>query len=237
MQSDSQGSENHHKRGHISSRKYSVLEAKDQLLPPAPMVEQSLEVYRSPREKRDVSKHGPTGPGARVLAPMGVKEGRFVLGTFRSERMRVPYRSRQDDRLCVMLVLVHIDITPPHTPLPVFRRIGERTIPYSWRACKQLRHLCETALRSNGLFASMFDGLVAFAVDKWRHDFSARRVRFISRSGSPMKKGRFVLGTFRSERMRVPYRSCQDDRLRVMLVLVHLDITPPQGPQFVLDSV
>ncbi|GFV05720.1 uncharacterized protein TNCV_2450481 [Trichonephila clavipes] len=52
----------------------------------------------------------------------------------------------------------HIDITPPHTPLPVFRRIGKSTIPYSWRACKQLRHLCETALRSNGLFASMFDG-------------------------------------------------------------------------------
>ncbi|GFW76373.1 hypothetical protein TNCV_1581521 [Trichonephila clavipes] len=33
-----------------------------------------------------------------------------------------------------MLVLVHIDITPPHTPLPVFQRIGERTIPYSWKA-------------------------------------------------------------------------------------------------------
>ncbi|GFT14598.1 uncharacterized protein TNCV_632151 [Trichonephila clavipes] len=31
-----------------------------------------------------------------------------------------------------MLVQVHIDITPPHTPLPVFRRIGERTIPYLW---------------------------------------------------------------------------------------------------------
>ncbi|GFX49378.1 uncharacterized protein TNCV_3664911 [Trichonephila clavipes] len=74
-----------------------------------------------------------------------IKEGRFVLGAFRSGRMRVFYRSRQDDRLRVMLVLVHIDITPPHTPLPVFRRIGDRTIPYSWRACKQLRHLCETA--------------------------------------------------------------------------------------------
>ncbi|GFT89025.1 hypothetical protein TNCV_3084561 [Trichonephila clavipes] len=77
---------------------------------------------------------------------------------------------------------------------------GERTIPYSWRACKQLRHLCETALRSNGLFASMFDGLVAFAVDRWRHDCGARRVRFISRPGSPMSEGRFVLGTFRSGR-------------------------------------
>ncbi|GFY26704.1 hypothetical protein TNCV_2880321 [Trichonephila clavipes] len=52
----------------------------------------------------------------------------------RSERMRVRYRSRQDDRLRVMLVLVHMDITPPHTLLPVFRRIGERMIPYSWRA-------------------------------------------------------------------------------------------------------
>ncbi|GFT97520.1 hypothetical protein TNCV_386911 [Trichonephila clavipes] len=44
--------------------------------------------------------------------------------------MRVLYRSRQNDRLRVMLILVHIDITPPHTPLPVFRRIGKRTIPY-----------------------------------------------------------------------------------------------------------
>ncbi|GFT32586.1 uncharacterized protein TNCV_3145391 [Trichonephila clavipes] len=98
-------------------------------------------------------------------------------------KMRVHNRSHQDHRLRGMLVQVHIDITPLHTPLPVFQRIGERTIPYSWRACKQLRHLCETALRSNGLFAPMFDGLVAFAVDRWRHDCGARRVRFISRSG------------------------------------------------------
>ncbi|PRD34301.1 UNVERIFIED_CONTAM: hypothetical protein NCL1_15097 [Trichonephila clavipes] len=72
---------------------------------------------------------------------LNLSEGRFVLGTFRSERMRVLNRSRQTDRLRVMLVLVHIDITPPHTPLPVFWRIGERTMPYSRRACKQLRHL------------------------------------------------------------------------------------------------
>ncbi|GFW24727.1 uncharacterized protein TNCV_1959951 [Trichonephila clavipes] len=57
-----------------------------------------------------------------------LSEGRFVLGIFRSERMRVLNRSRQNDRLRVMLVLVHIDITPPHTPLPVFRRIGEAEI-------------------------------------------------------------------------------------------------------------
>ncbi|GFT79446.1 uncharacterized protein TNCV_604481 [Trichonephila clavipes] len=123
----------------------------------------------------------------------------FVLGTFRSERMRVFYRSRQNDRLRVMLELVHIDITPPHTPLPVFRRIGERTIPYSWRA-----------------------------LDRWRHYCGARRVRFISRSGSPMNEGKFVLGTFHFERMRVLYRSRPNDRLRVMLVLVHIDITPAQ---------
>ncbi|GFX70681.1 hypothetical protein TNCV_3307291 [Trichonephila clavipes] len=43
-----------------------------------------------------------------------MKEG-FDLGTFRSKRMRVLYRSRQDDRLHVMLVLVHIDITPPQS--------------------------------------------------------------------------------------------------------------------------
>ncbi|GFV99131.1 uncharacterized protein TNCV_1511071 [Trichonephila clavipes] len=68
----------------------------------------------------------------KTLLVEELSEGRSVLGTFRSERMRVLYRSRQDDRLRGMLVLIHIDITPPHTPLPVFRRIGERTMPYSW---------------------------------------------------------------------------------------------------------
>ncbi|GFX54594.1 uncharacterized protein TNCV_792811 [Trichonephila clavipes] len=84
--------------------------------------------------------------------------------------MRVRYRSRQNDRLRGMLVQVHIHITPLHSPLPVFRRIGECTIPYSWRGCKQLRHLCETAYLHQCLtvlIASMFDGLVAFAVDRW----------------------------------------------------------------------
>ncbi|GFU52667.1 uncharacterized protein TNCV_3893261 [Trichonephila clavipes] len=99
--------------------------------------------------------------------------------------MRVRYRSCQDDRLRLMLVLVHIGITPPHTPMPVIRQIGERMIPYSWRACKLLRHLNETALRSNGLFTSMFDVLIVFAVDRWRHDCAARRV-------SPMNEGRFT---------------------------------------------
>ncbi|GFW69001.1 hypothetical protein TNCV_2918991 [Trichonephila clavipes] len=47
----------------------------------------------------------------------------------------------------------------------------------------------------------MFDGLVAFVMDRWRHDCGARRVRFIiSRSRSPMSEGRFDLTTFRSER-------------------------------------
>ncbi|GFU34517.1 uncharacterized protein TNCV_1992541 [Trichonephila clavipes] len=73
-----------------------------------------------------------------------LSEVRFVLGTFRSERMQVLNKSRQNDRLRMMLVLVHIDITPPHTPLPVFRRTGERKLPYSRRACKQLRYSCET---------------------------------------------------------------------------------------------
>ncbi|GFT29729.1 uncharacterized protein TNCV_4891391 [Trichonephila clavipes] len=141
--------------------------------------------------------------------------------------MRVLNRSRQNDRLRVMLALVHIDSTPPHTPLPVFRRIGERTIPYSWRACKQLRYLCEMALRSNGLFASMFDGLVVFAVDSWRHDCGARRIRFISLPGSPMKEGRFVLSTFRSE-LEYFIDHAKANCLRVMLVLVYIDITPPQ---------
>ncbi|GFT60067.1 hypothetical protein TNCV_2687421 [Trichonephila clavipes] len=53
------------------------------------------------------------------------------------------------------------------------------------------------------------------------------RVSF-ARPGSPMKEGRFVLGTFSSERMRVLYRSRQNDHLRVMLALVHIVIKPPQ---------
>ncbi|GFW15771.1 hypothetical protein TNCV_3582691 [Trichonephila clavipes] len=43
----------------------------------------------------------------------------------------------------------------------------------------------------------MFDGLVAFAMDRWRHDCGAR---IISLPGSPMSEGRFDLSTFRSER-------------------------------------
>ncbi|GFV55093.1 hypothetical protein TNCV_2623141 [Trichonephila clavipes] len=73
----------------------------------------------------------------------------------------------------------------------------------------------------------MFDGLVAFAVDRWRHDCGARRVRFISRPGSPMKEGRKVRSGYLPFRTRVLNRSRQDDRLRLMLVLVHIDITPP----------
>ncbi|GFT98431.1 hypothetical protein TNCV_4625721 [Trichonephila clavipes] len=79
----------------------------------------------------------------------------------------------------------------------------------------------------------MFDGLVAFAVERWIGCLSPRLRRAKGTvhitSGSPIKEGRFGLGTFRSERMRVLNRSRQNDRLRVMLVQVHIDITPPQG--------
>ncbi|GFX02698.1 uncharacterized protein TNCV_2011421 [Trichonephila clavipes] len=83
-----------------------------------------------PERSSQGENHSTPDKPPRHLEFENVKEGRFVQGIFRSERMRVIYRSRQNDRLRVMLVLVHIDITPPHTPLPVFRRIGERTIPY-----------------------------------------------------------------------------------------------------------
>ncbi|GFU22978.1 hypothetical protein TNCV_3946531 [Trichonephila clavipes] len=56
---------------------------------------------------------------------------------------------------------------------------------------------------------------------------AAREVAFHITSGSPTKEGRFILGTFRSERMRVLNRSRQNDRHCVML-LAHIDITPPQ---------
>ncbi|GFU26736.1 transposable element Tcb2 transposase [Trichonephila clavipes] len=38
-------------------------------------------------------------------------------------------------------------------------------------------------------------------MDRWHHDCGVRKMRFISRPGSPMKEGRLVLGTFRSERV------------------------------------
>ncbi|GFT25549.1 uncharacterized protein TNCV_1964921 [Trichonephila clavipes] len=75
---------------------------------------------------------------------------------FRFERMRGLYLSHQNDRLRMMLALVHIDITPPHTPLPVFRRIGERTIPYSWQACKQLCHGLNASFVCDGLRIASF---------------------------------------------------------------------------------
>ncbi|GFU66700.1 hypothetical protein TNCV_3111841 [Trichonephila clavipes] len=37
-------------------------------------------------------------------------------------------------------------------------------------------------------------------MDRWRHDCGSRKVRIISRPGSPMSEGRFDLSTFRSER-------------------------------------
>ncbi|GFW47955.1 hypothetical protein TNCV_2401421 [Trichonephila clavipes] len=42
------------------------------------------------------------------------------------------------------------------TPLPLIRRIGERTIPYFWRTCEQLRHF-----ECDGLWVASFlrDGL------------------------------------------------------------------------------
>ncbi|GFY00447.1 hypothetical protein TNCV_1664861 [Trichonephila clavipes] len=74
----------------------------------------------------------------------------------------------------------------------------------------------------------MFDGLVACAVIDGATTAVREGCGSFAWPGSPMKEGRFVLGTFRSERMRVLYRSRQNDRLRVMLVLVLIDITPPQ---------
>ncbi|GFU49875.1 uncharacterized protein TNCV_4686401 [Trichonephila clavipes] len=64
----------------------------------------------------------------------------------------------------------------------------------------ELRHLCETALLSHGLFASVFDGLVAFAVERWRHDCCARRVRFFcpTRVTNEGRKIRFVYLPFRT---------------------------------------
>ncbi|PRD34479.1 UNVERIFIED_CONTAM: hypothetical protein NCL1_14491 [Trichonephila clavipes] len=133
-----------------------------------------------------------------------LKEARFVLGTFRSERMRVLYRSRQNDCPRVMLVLVHIDITPTHTPLPVFRRIGERTKPYSGRAFWLLLRWIDGATT-----------VVQEGCGSYHGQDHQRR-----------KEGSFWVPSVPDD-MRARYRSRQD---RVMLVLVHKDITPPHTP-------
>ncbi|GFT87793.1 hypothetical protein TNCV_799091 [Trichonephila clavipes] len=54
-------------------------------------------------------------------------------------------------------------------------------------------------------------------------------------SGSPMKEGRFVLGTFRSEGMRVLNRSRQNDRLRVMLE--HSEILTPNLTDKIIENL
>ncbi|GFT13606.1 hypothetical protein TNCV_3830791 [Trichonephila clavipes] len=67
--------------------------------------------FPGPQLKALVARQPRVGLGLLKKLP----EGRFVLGTFRSERMQVLNRSRQNDRLRVMLVLIHIDITPPQS--------------------------------------------------------------------------------------------------------------------------
>ncbi|GFX07655.1 uncharacterized protein TNCV_4159241 [Trichonephila clavipes] len=86
------------------------------------------------------------------------KTGRFDLSTFRSERTNeastltiTPKRSSSRD--------VGTSSYRYHTatyPLPVFRRIGERTIPYLWRACKQLRHFVGCVIVLDGLRIASF---------------------------------------------------------------------------------
>ncbi|GFY35088.1 hypothetical protein TNCV_5044631 [Trichonephila clavipes] len=75
----------------------------------------------------------------------------------------------------------------------------------------------------------MFDGLVACAVDRWRHDSGARRVWFFCTARVTNEGRKVRSGCLGSERKRVLYRSRQNDRLHVMLVQVHIDITPPHA--------
>ncbi|PRD30367.1 UNVERIFIED_CONTAM: hypothetical protein NCL1_26605 [Trichonephila clavipes] len=116
--------------------------------------------------------------------------------------------------------------TYPHASDSANRQTNDTIFVASMRAVAslcELRYFCETAL-SDGLFASMFDGLVAFAVDRWRHDCAQRGCGSFARSGSPMKEGRFDLSTFHSVRnyfidhaKTIVFARC--------LVLVCVDIT------------
>ncbi|GFV56885.1 uncharacterized protein TNCV_1869261 [Trichonephila clavipes] len=100
--------------------------------------------------------HTSSPPNGKTLS-----EGRFDLGTFRSERTNeastltiTPRRSSSRD--------VGTSSYRYHTatyPLSVFRRIGERTIPYLWRACKQLRHFVGCVIVRDGL------RIVSFVLD------------------------------------------------------------------------
>ncbi|GFU10068.1 uncharacterized protein TNCV_557781 [Trichonephila clavipes] len=88
----------------------------------------------------------------KLKSELYLSEGRFDLSTFRSERTNeastltiTPKRSSSRD--------VGISSYRYHTatyPLPVFRRIGEQTIPYLWRACKQLRHFVGCVIVRDG---------------------------------------------------------------------------------------
>ncbi|GFX59776.1 uncharacterized protein TNCV_1778151 [Trichonephila clavipes] len=125
---------------------------------------------------------GPTNCSARQPPPTYLPELRRAL---LDEWCNIP--QNQIDNLILIM------------PRP---RRCERTIPYLWRACKQLRHFVGCVIVRDGLRIASFvlDGLVAFAMDRWHHDCGARRVRIISRPGSPMSERRFDLSTFRSER-------------------------------------
>ncbi|GFX68632.1 uncharacterized protein TNCV_1800451 [Trichonephila clavipes] len=130
------------------------------------------------------SDHGQGHQGRKVRSgylPFGMK-------------MRVRNRSRQNDRLRGMLVQVHIDISPLHTPLPVFRRIGERT----------------NHIRGENMAAR--EGCVS--------DHGQ------GHQGRKVRSGYLPFGM----KMRVRNRSRQNDRLRGMLVQVHIDISPLHTP-------
>ncbi|GFW98069.1 hypothetical protein TNCV_2491251 [Trichonephila clavipes] len=115
-----------------------------------------------------------------------MKEGRFDLGTFRSvSKYFINYA--KTIVIALSLVLVYIDITPPHTPMLVIQRIGERSIPYTWQACEQLRHFVDCVI-----------------------------VRFFAGPGSPMQEGGKIRSGYLPFRTRVLYRPRQNDRQRVM---------------------
>ncbi|GFV23722.1 DUF4817 domain-containing protein [Trichonephila clavipes] len=83
---------------------------------------------------------------------MQLSEGRFVLGIFRSERKQVLNRSRQNDRLRVMLALVHIDITPPHS---IEKQIRENDM-YTNEEYNEMVLLYEQCNRNKGEFVRLY---------------------------------------------------------------------------------
>ncbi|GFV39313.1 uncharacterized protein TNCV_1230151 [Trichonephila clavipes] len=138
----------------------------------------SIRLYRQDFAKFSLNLH------YNFLVVLEVRKVRSGYLPFRTNASTLPITPKRSSPRDVGTSLYRYH-TATYAPASV--SVNRRTNNTIFVASIELRHSC--------------DGLVAFAVDRWRHDSGVRTVLFRSRPGSPKKEGRFVLGTFRSERM------------------------------------